>query len=202
MEFFLSLKENITMVKEELNAEEKFFENAIITERFISKYKKPLIGLASIAAFAIIANVSYDYYQNSRAEAANAAFLQLQTNSNDQKALEKLKENNGKLYDLYMLSQAIKKSDTKTLESLKSSKLPIVADLASYQLASLTSDINALNSYANKEDAINKDMALIQSAVLLIQENKVDQADRKLASISAESSLYGVAKALLHYGVK
>ena len=190
------------MVKEELNAEEKFFENAIITERFISKYKKPLIGLASVIAFAIIANVSYDYYQNSRAETANTALLQLQAHSDDQKALESLKDNNPKLYDLYMLSQAIKKSDTKTLDSLKASQVPIVADLASYQLASLKSDVNALNSYANKEDAINKDMALIQSAVLLIQENKVDQADRKLASISAESPLYGVGKALLHYGVK
>ena len=202
MEIFLSLKDNISMVKDELNAEEKFFENAVITERFISKYKKPLIAVASVIAVGILANVTYDYYTNSRAESANNALLELQTNANDQKALETLKANNPKLYDLYTLSQAIKKNDSKTLESLKTSTASEVSDIASYQLASLQNNLNALNSYANSADGIDKDMAVIQSAVLLIQENKVDQADRKLASISTESPLYSVAKALLHYGVK
>jgi hypothetical protein len=202
MENFLSLKDNLSMVKDELNAEEKFFENAVITERFISKYKKPLIGLASVIVVAILANVSYDYYTNFRAENANVALLQLQVHADDQKALQALKENNPKLYDLYMLSQAIKKSDVKTLESLKTSQAAEVSDIASYQLSSLQNSVNALNSYANTPDAINKDLALIESAVLLIQESKVDQADRKLASISAESPVYAVSKALLHYGVK
>jgi hypothetical protein len=202
MEFFLSLKDNISMVKDELSAEEKFFENAIITERFLSKYKKPLIGVATIVAVAILGNVGYNYYTNTRAETANSALLELQAHSNDQKALQTLKENNQKLYDLYTLSQAIKSGDAKGLESLKNSQAPEVSDIASYQLASLEKNVNGLSTYANNPDAINNEMALIQSAVLLIQENKVDQADRKLAAISSESPLYSVAKALLHYGVK
>jgi len=40
----LSLKNNIEMVKEELNSEEKFFEKAVITEKFVKKYKNLLIG--------------------------------------------------------------------------------------------------------------------------------------------------------------
>jgi len=35
----LSLKQDIEMVKEELNSEEKFFEKAVLTERFVKKYK-------------------------------------------------------------------------------------------------------------------------------------------------------------------
>jgi hypothetical protein len=40
--FLLSLKENINMVREELNSEEKFFEKAVITEKFVKKYKNLL----------------------------------------------------------------------------------------------------------------------------------------------------------------
>ena len=36
----VSLKENIEMVKNELNSEEQFFEKAVQTERFVKKYKK------------------------------------------------------------------------------------------------------------------------------------------------------------------
>jgi hypothetical protein len=60
----LSLKENIQAVKDELNSEEKFFENAIRTERFVKKYQKPLIaavvalviGLGSYAGYGVYAD--------------------------------------------------------------------------------------------------------------------------------------------------
>ena len=35
----MSLKEELEMVKEELSSEEKFFEKAVITEKFVKKYK-------------------------------------------------------------------------------------------------------------------------------------------------------------------
>ena len=38
-ERFLSLKTDIEMVKDELTSEEKFFEKAVVTEKFIKKYK-------------------------------------------------------------------------------------------------------------------------------------------------------------------
>ncbi len=202
MEMFLSFKDNISMVRDELNAEEKFFENAIKTERFFNKYKTQLIGLAVVVVVAIVGNVTYNYIKTSKQESANAAFLILQSNSNDQKALSDLKDNDPKLYDLYMLSNAIKKGDVKALEELKSSKAFAVSDLATYQLASLQSNLNGLNTYANGEDAIDKDLALIQSAVLLMEKNKIEEANRKLASVSSNSAVYGVAKSLMHYGVK
>ena len=40
----MSLKDNIEMVKEELNSEEKFFERSVITERFVKKYKNAIIA--------------------------------------------------------------------------------------------------------------------------------------------------------------
>jgi hypothetical protein len=190
------------MVKDELNAEEKFLENAIKTERFFNKYKTQLIGLAVVVVLAVSVNVAYNYMKNSNTQAANAALLTLESHSDDKEALAVLKDKNPDLYDLYIYSTAVKNNDVKALETLKSSKASAVSDLASYQLASLNSDLNGLNTYANGEDAIQKDMALIQSAVLLMEKNKIDEANRKLASISSNSPVYGVAKSLMHYGVK
>lgn len=198
----MSFKDNITMVKDEFNAEEKFFENALKTERFFNKYKKQLIGFAVIVVLAVGVNGVVSYVKSSNIEASNAALVKLSANSEDKEALATLKEKNPELYDLYSYSYAVKNGDVKTLESLKSSKAPAISDLASYELASLKSDLNGLNTYANGEDAINKDMALIQSAVLLMEKNKLPEASRKLASISSESPVYGVAKSLMHYGVK
>ncbi len=202
MEMFLSFKDNISMVRDELNAEEKFLENAIKTERFFNKYKTQLIGLAVVVVVAIVGNVTYNYIKSSKVESANVAFSILQTHSDDKQALSDLKENDPKLYDLYILSNAIKKGDVKALEELKSSKAFAVSDLATYQLASLQSNLNGLNTYANGEDAIDKDMALIQSAVLFMEQNKIEEANRKLASVPSNSPVYGLAKSLMHYGVK
>lgn len=190
------------MVKDELNAEEKFFENAVRTERFVKKYKTKLIGIAAIAIFVVGANGVYEYVKNSKAEASNIALLSLQQNGEDKAALAVLKEQNPKLYDLYMLSRAIDKGDIAMLKELSSSKALAVADLASYQVASLEKKLNDLNNYANTEDAIYKDMAVVQSAVLLMQENKMDQAHRKLALVQSSSPVYTIAMSLMHYGVK
>lgn len=198
----MSLKDNISMVKDELNAEEKFFENAVKTERFVKKYKTKLIGLAVIAVIVVGANAIYDYTKNSEAEASNSALMSLEKNADNQEALAVLKDKNPKLYDLYMLSKAIQTDDINKLKELQSSKALAVADLASYQVASIEKKLNDLNSYANEDDAIYRDMAAVESAVLLMQENKIDQAHRKLALVPSQSPVYGVAKSLMHYGVK
>ena len=190
------------MVKDELNAEEKFFENAVKTERFFKKYKKLLIGATVAVVVVVIANISYEYMQNQKVELSNAALATLEVNADDEKALAVLKEKNPKLYDLYRFSVAVKSGDTKTLDNLKSSQAFGVADLATYQLASLNKNSEELSNYANGEDAIYKDMALLQSAVLLMHTGKTDQAQRKLAVIASNSPVYNVAQSLMHYGVK
>ena len=78
----------------------------------------------------------------------------------------------------------------------------MIADLATYGVASATKDVTALNSYAMKENAIYKDLAIVQEAVMLMQSQKVDKAHEKLSQISVQSPLSQVANALMHYGVK
>ncbi len=195
----MSLKNNIDMVKEELNSEEKFFEKAVMTERFVKKYKTTMIVSAVVVVAIIIVNIAYDINKESQKDASNIALSKLMVNNSDTQALQSLKSSSPDLYDVWILSQAIADKDTATLKGLTKSKAMIVGDLATYELAE---GAKTLDAYASKQDAIYRDLALIRSAVYLMNNNKIDEAHGKLSKISAQSSLIKVAQALLHYGVK
>jgi len=195
----LSLRDNIEMVKEELNSEEKFFEKAVVTERIIKKYKKMII--ISIAAIVVVvgANIAYDINEKSKVNAANIAFAKLKLNSNDTVALDELKSLAPNLHDAWIFSQAIANKDIEKLKSIKNTKALIVSDLAEYEMAT---DNAMLERYASKQDAIFRDLALIQGAVMLLNNNKIDEARNMLEKVSKESSLEKVVASLMHYGIK
>ena len=198
----MSLRENVEMVKEELNSEEKFFENAVKTEWFVKKYKTLLIGGIIVIVLAIGANIAYDAKVHSDVERANSALRLLNADGSNEKAQTELKSLNPDLFDAWQLSQALKNSDTEALASLKDSKAIAVGDIARYQNAVLNKDIKALEDYSMAPQAIYKDLALFELAVLLIREDRVDEAHAKLQSIAKESPLYRYAQPLMHYGVK
>lgn len=195
----MSLRDNIEMVKEELNSEEKFFEKAVVTERIIKKYKKMII--ISIAAIVVVvgANIAYDINEKSKVNAANIAFAKLKLNSNDTVALDELKSLAPNLHDAWIFSQAIANKDIEKLKSIKNTKALIVSDLAEYEMAT---DNAMLERYASKQDAIFRDLALIQGAVMLLNNNKIDEARNMLEKVSKESSLEKVVASLMHYGIK
>lgn len=195
----MSLKENISMVKEELNSEEKFFEKAVITEKFVKKYKNVMIASVVAVVLIVSANIAYDANQSSKVTAANAALEKLKIDSTDTQSLNELKALSPELYDVWTFSQAVASRDLQALKTLKDSKALIVNDLAKYELAQ---DAKSLSNYASQENAIFKDLALVRSAVMLFNENKIDEAHDILSKIPAESSLYKLAKALMHYGIK
>ena len=198
----MSLKENVEMVKEELNSEEKFFENAVITERFVKKYKTMLISGVVVLVLGIAANAVYDANVRTNIENANIALASLQKDASNQEAQNELKALNPDLFDAWQLSQALKNSDAKALASLNSSKAIAVSDIAAYQSAVINKDIKALETYSMKPQAIYKELALFELAVLLIQDNRVEEAHDKLRAIPKESPLYRYSQPLLHYGVK
>ncbi len=198
----MSLKENVEMVKEELNSEEKFFENAVKAEHFVKKYKKMLIGSVVVLVLGIGAKVAYDANVQATIEKSNAALSILQKDANDKKAQAELEKLNPDLFDAWKLSVALKQGDVETLASLSNSKAIAVADIAQYQKAVSSKDIKALEAYAMRPQSIYKDLALFELAVLLMKEDKIDEAHSKLQSIAKESPVYRYAKPLMHYGVK
>ena len=195
----MNLRDNISMVKEELNSEEKFFEKAVMTEKFLKKYKKVMIASAAVVALIIGANLIYNMNEKSKITAANAALSKLQADATDVAALKELKELSPNLHDVWVYSQAVAKKDLEAIKGLKSSNALIVSDLAKYESAT---DAASLEDYASKQDAIFRDLALVQSAVMLLNENKVDEARSKLLKVSKDSSLSKMVSALMHYGLK
>ncbi len=198
----MSLKNDIEMVKEELNSEEKFFEKAVITEKFIKKYKNVMIGSVALIVIVVAGNLIYDVKESNRIESTNVALASLTKNPADNKAYEELKSLSPALFDVWNYSQAIKNKDIEGLKKLEGSKTFIIDDLIQYELAQNSQDIAKLDRYSSKQNAIYSDLAQIQTAILLIKENKIELAHQKLKTIDTTSSLYNIAKSLLHYGVK
>ncbi len=198
----MSLKENIDMIKDELSQEEKLFASAVQTERFVKKYKSPLIGAIIAIVLVVAANALYQNKIEGEAARSNAAYLTLQKSPNDEAAIAELKENNMPLYEAWSLQQAMEKEDTEALEGLKKSSSSVISDIASYQLATMKKESAALNEYALHQNAIFKDLAIFNEAVLLIQQGKSEQAKERLKQINENSSLYKMVTMLQHYGVK
>lgn len=198
----MSLKENIEAVKEELSSEEKFFESAIRTERFVKKYQKPLIGIVVGSLLAVGGAIGYQTYTNAKLQSSNAAFNLLLANPTDAKAEQTLKNDNPALYDVWKLSRGIAQKDVTVLEGLKHSKSFGVGDIATYESAAIKSDMKALDQYTKQQGAMYKDLALLELAVHAIEKGDASTAHEKLSLIAEDSPMYQAATALQHYGVK
>jgi len=198
----LSLKENIGMVKEELTAEEQFFEKAVVTEKFIKKYKNAMIGAVAAIVIVVGGNIIYNLNQQSRLKEVNETLLTLEATPQNKEALSALESLSPTLYDVWRYSQAVAKEDVKSLSALQNSKVPLIGGLASYEAAQNQQDKAKLEAYAQTQGAIYRDLAQVELALILMNENKISDAHEKLAMISMNSPLYTVAKALMHYGVK
>ena len=198
----MSLKENLEMVKDELNSEEKFFEKAVITERFVKKYKKPLIGAVVAIVLVVVGNLAYTASEQSRVESANLTLAKLQQNPKDELALARLESLSPALHDVWVYSQAIAQKNAADLEKLKNSKALLVKDASTYEAAEYKEDLASLESYSEEQKAIYKDLAAVMSAVILMDKGKIDEAHDRLQMISVDSPLAQMASALMHYGVK
>jgi len=198
----LSLKENIEMVKEELTSEEKFFEKAVVTEKFVKKYKKVMIGSVVAITLFVAGNITYNINKEHTLKAANEVLLQLQANPKDEATLATLDSLSPTLHDVWVYSQAVVAKNVTELEKLQSSKALLIGDLSAYEAAQNLQDLNKLENYSEKQNAIYRDLAQVQAAIILMKEKKLDEAHAKLSMISSSSPLAQVSRALMHYGVK
>jgi len=189
-------------LKEELNSEEKFFESAVRTERFVKKYQKPMIASVVVLLLALGGSIGYQNYQESKNERANKALNTLLSNPADKGALSALAENSSSLHELYTLSKALREKDANTLKTLQSANSPEVSDIATYESAVLTNNAKALEAYSKKQGSLYQELAIIELAVLSIQKGESKAAGSSLALIKEDSSLYPLAQMLSHYGVK
>lgn len=198
----MSLKENMQVLKEGLNSEEKFFESAVRTERFVKKYQKPMIVSVVALLLALGSYGGYQSYQEMKIERANEALTILLSNPEDKSALSALKENSKSLSELFMLSKALREKDLKLLQTLQNATSPEVSDIATYESAVLSNDTKALEMYSKKQGALYQELAVIELAVLKMQKGEVQFAHTSLGLIKEDSAIYPLAEMLSHYGVK
>jgi len=198
----LSLKENIKMVQEELTSEEKFFEKAVVTERFVKKYKKAMIGSVVAITLYVAGSIAYNINKEHTLKAANQVLLQLEKNPKDKAKLATLETLSPTLHDVWVYSQAVVSKNVKELQMLENSKALLIGDLSAYEAAQNLQDLNKLENYSEKQNAIYRDLAQVQAAIILMKEKKLDEAHAKLSMISSSSPLAQVSRALMHYGVK
>ena len=185
---------NIADVKRELSSDEKVLESAFKLETLYKKYKFIIWAvIIALVVFFVGKSVMQSMHEAKLLE-ANKAFLSLQKDAKDTKALAVLKEKNPELFELFTYAQASKDSDTKVLNTLKSSKNDVIADVSSYTSAVLENKTSGSKLY--------EEMSIIEDAYLAIKSGDSKQAKLKLELIDQKSQLYTVASLLRHSTIK
>ncbi|CAA6821327.1 MAG: Unknown protein [uncultured Sulfurovum sp.] len=181
-------------VKKELSSDEQMLASAFKAEKIYKKHKLKIFIVVGLAIAYFAGTAIMDAITQNKQETANTAYLSLQENSKDTSALNILKENNPALFELFTYQEAIKATDTSSLESLSKSENKIIADLATYHLSIITDKTSESKYYS--------DVAKIHNAGLLIQDNKLIEAKEELELISEESPVYNISKMIKHYSIK
>ncbi|WP_200762394.1 hypothetical protein [Nitrosophilus alvini] len=198
----MSTKENIQILKEELSNEEKFLEQIIKVERFYKKYKKVIIGICIVAIVAALGYTAYDLKVSHDLKVSNEAYIKLQQNPEDKEALMLLKEKNPSLYNAFVFQKALQKNDAEILKSIAAKNINVLSDIAKYQYAAISKDEKVLKDYRYTQDALLKDLAVLDEAFLLFKEKKIEEGKKLLESVPENSPAKIFAKFLLHYSVK
>ena len=187
----MAIKEDLTEIKKEIDAQEQFLESMIKGERFFRKYKTLLIVLCVAAIVALIGFYASKVLNDNRVEEANLAYSKLILNPNDASALNVLKEKEPSLYALFSLGQMLDKNDTKGISELANLKVnPIVKDI----ILSQTDDTNT--------QILSEYNALLKGFELLKQ-NKIKEANVEFDKIALDSQLQTLVRNLKHYqGIK
>ncbi len=187
----MSLKVQAKFVEDSLSADEKVLESAFKLERLYKKYKFIIWGVVALIIIYFGASAIYSWHRNNQLQEANNAYLTLEQNPKDSSALETLKKDNPKLYELLRYKQSIKSGNESELKKLSSIPDTLITDIAKYHAAVLKSKVVDSQYY--------HDMSLLEGASQDLKDGKIDSAKNKLSLISESSPAAGVAKLLRHY---
>ena len=187
----MGIKDEIKKDTEELKQDEELLVKVFKLEKFVKKYKKPLIGGAVVLALIFIGYKSYDYIQTQKLIKANNALDRLLINPNDKEALEIVKKDK-KLYELYLLNQG-------KYDEIKSKDL---AAIKAYETAMKKGTKEALENYLlNPEYKILKNPVRFALMRIYLQEKNRKKAENLFNEIDSNSKFKQLGVYLLHYGI-
>ncbi len=194
----MSLREDISEIKNELTAQEKFLESIIKLEGFYKKNRKILVGVIVVLVVVGIGVVIKNSIEEQKIINSNIAYMTLKDKPEDKEALETLAKNES-LYNVYLFEEALKSGNIDKLNELANKNIPILSDIAKYQMVSLKKDEKLFAEYSTKQGAILKDLATLQEVYLLIQNGNLVRAKEKLSFIGFDSPVRNIATFMEHY---
>ena len=200
------LSKDLETIKSEFQNDEKLLENAFKLERLFKKYKFVLLGIVAVVVLWIAIVVASDYVEEKNAKEISQIYNELLISPQNTVLRENLKSKAPKLYDAFIYANLSSQKEARIaeLEELSQSKNELIAQIASYELASLKEDLQALSTIAKnpkKQGDSLKDFAKVQEAYLLLKNNDIDKAREVLKGVSSESSLDSIARQMEHYGI-
>jgi len=189
----MALKDNIDFVKNEISSEEKFLEGFVRTENFFKRYRTIIIASVIVVIVAVVGYNVNSYNNEENKIQANIAFNKILENPNDKEALLVLENNNKTLFDLAKYVQANKEGKA------ANTNVKFLRELAMYQEALKTSNVEALNSVSMKNDFLLKEFAIFNKALILAQNAQYEEAKNTLKLIKSDSKVNELASLLNHY---
>ncbi|RUM74026.1 MAG: hypothetical protein DSZ12_06225 [Sulfurovum sp.] len=185
---------NISDVKRELSGDEKVLESVFKIETLYKKYKFVIWAIFLGVLFYFIGKSVTQNIQQSKYEEANDAYLILEKNPDDAKALATLKEKNPTLFEIFSYTKASKNEDIKTLTALQKSDNFVVSDGSTYVQGTLEKK--------QVDSTLYREIAILDDAYLNIKAGDIKSANEKLELIDEDSKLYTLASLLKHSTLK
>ena len=189
---YMSIKDDVNYIKNELSSEEKFLESFVKTERFFKKYKKLIFGLIILAIVGSVVFLVKTKLDEKNLYEANIALSNFLENGN-QNSLNELKEKNRDLYEIALYLDA--KNEFKNADI----NLKYLKELLDFQVALLNSNQSDLDAVSKKADFLLKDYAIFNQALILVNNQKYAEAREILGKISQDSRAFELATLLKHY---
>jgi hypothetical protein len=189
---YMSIKDDVNYIKNELSSEEKFLESFVKTERFFKKYKKLIFGLIILAIVGSVVFLVKTKLDEKNLYEANIALSNFLENGN-QNSLNQLKEKNRDLYEIALYLDA--KNEFKNADI----NLKYLKELLDFQVALLNSNQSDLDAVSKKADFLLKDYAIFNQALILVNNQKYAEAREILGKISQDSRAFELATLLKHY---
>ena len=190
----MSISDTLNEVKKELSGDEQMLASAFKIEKIYKKHKFKIFAVVGLTVAYFAGTAIMDNIAQGKREVANSAYLTLEKDAKNAAALTELKTNNPALFELFSYQEALKASDTATLQTLSASKNKIIADLSAYNLSVIEGK--------PAESVLNNDVAKVYNASLLIKEGKVTEAKEELELINEQSPVYNISKMIKHYSIK
>lgn len=185
----MSFKDSITYIKNGMSLEESYIEKIFKVEKLFKKYKKVIIIVVAIIIVSAIWFYISSYFIQQNKLQANRAFNTLLQNPNNKEAMAVLEVKNSKLYQILQYNQ----------DNTKEVNVEFFKELTEYSNAIQENSIEKINKVTPKQNFLLKDFALLNKALIQVQNEKYVDAGNTLKLINKRSEVLPIAKMLEHY---